>query len=210
MISLEYLTSSQHYNLRPLLYQFYHTFVCDKKSLLTCTHRGFHVIHTNEAKPIKLRPHRMAWKEQQIVRQAVKDMLDAGVIRPSRSPWTFLVILMPKPDGSTRFCIDYWKLNEISKKSAYLSPRTKDALAALSRAKFFPATDLRSGYWQIPMDSASIEKTAFTTKFGLFEFVRIHFCFSSAVATFQRIMNDVFRDLLWEYVVVYIDDIIIY
>ena len=210
MISLEHLTPSKHYELHQLLYQFYHTFVWDKKGLLTCTHRGLHVIHRNEAKPIKLRPHRMAWKEQQIVRQAVQDMLDAGVIRSSRSAWAFPVVLVPKPDGSTRFCIDYRKLNEISKKDAYLSPRTDDALTALSRAKFFTAMDLRSGYWQIPMDSASIEKTAFTTKFGLFEFVRMPFGLSSAVATFQRIMDDVFRDLLWEYVVVYLDDVIIY
>ena len=152
----------------------------------------------------------MAWKEQKIVRQAVEDMRNAGVIRSSRSPWAFSVVLVPKPDGSTRFHIDYRKLNEISEKDAYLSPRIDDALAVLSPAKFYTAMDLRSGYWQIPMDSASIEKTAFTTKLGLFEFVRMPFGLSSAVATFQRIMDDVFRDLLWEYVVVYLEDIIIY
>ena len=83
MISLEHLMLSQHHELRQLRGQFYDPFVWDRKGLLTCTHRGLHVIHTNEATSVKLRPYRMDWKEQQIVRQGVEDMLDTEAIRPS-------------------------------------------------------------------------------------------------------------------------------
>ena len=110
MISLEHLMPSQHYELCQLRGQFYDPFVWDRKGLLTCTHRGLHVIHTNEAKSVKLRPHRMERKEKQIVRQGVEDMLDTEAMRPSRSPWALPVVLVLKPDGSTRSCANYKKL----------------------------------------------------------------------------------------------------
>ena len=110
----------------------------------------------------------MAWKEQQVVRQAIDEMMNAGVIRPSRSPWAFPMALAPRKDGTMRFCIDYRKLNQITKKDAYLIPRVDDGIAALKKAKYYTALDLLSGYWQIRMHPDDIEKMAFNTRFGLY------------------------------------------
>ena len=140
----------------------------------------------------------------------VEEMLNNGIIRESNSPWSFPVVLVDKPDGTKRFCIDYRKLNEISKKDSYPLPRIVDTIDVLNGAKYFSTIDFCSGYWQIPLSETSIPKTAFTTKFGLFEWLRMPFGLSNAPSTFQRTMDVLLSRLTWKCCLVYIDDILVF
>ena len=120
------------------------------------------------------------------------------------------MVLVKKKNGKSRFCIDFRGVNEITKRDVYPLPRIDDSLAALEKGKFFTSLDLSDGYWQIAMEPASIEKTAFITDSGLYEFVVMPFGLSNAPATFQRYMDAVLAGLKWTCLIVYIDDIIIY
>jgi len=137
-------------------------------------------------------------------------MLEAGVIKRSSSPWTSPVVIVPKPDGSKRFCIDYRKLNSYTKKDNHPIPRIDDLLDAFTGAKWFTTLDLAAGYWQIPMKEEDIEKTAFITQDGTYEFTVMPFGLCNAPATFQRMMNLIFEDMLFRNIKVYLDDCNIY
>ena len=135
-------------------------------------------------------------------------MLQAGIIRPSRSPWSFPAILIPKKDNTMRFVIDYRKLNAITVQDCFPLPRIDDILDRLNNSKFFTALDLKSGYWQITLDKDTIPKTAFSTPDGHYELVRLPFGLKNAPAEFSRIMQQVLGDL--KFVEIYIDDITIH
>ena len=136
-------------------------------------------------------------------------MLKRGVIQASTSPWASPVGLVTKKDGSTRFCIDYRGLNDLTVKDAYPLPRIDDSLDTLSSGKWFCTIDLMSGYWQIEMEPEDISKTAFTTSQERHEFKVMPFGLTNAPATFERLMEGVLRGLQWEECLVDIDDIII-
>ncbi|CAM5128176.1 unnamed protein product [Eretmochelys imbricata] len=97
-------------------------------------------------------------------------MLQMGVIRPSGSAWSSPVVLVPKPDGEIRFCVDYCKLNAVTRPDNYPMPRTDELLEKLGRAQFISTLDLTKGYWQVPLDESAKERSAFTTHLGLYEF----------------------------------------
>ena len=137
-------------------------------------------------------------------------MLDTKLIRPSSSPWTSPVVLVRKKNGKLRFCVDYRKLNGITKKDAYPLPRIDDMLNTLKGSKWFSTLDLASGYWQVAMHPRDREKTAFVTRYGIYEFNVMPFGLCNAPATFQRLMDRVYQDIAWKFVVVYLDDTIIY
>ena len=115
----------------------------------------------------------------------------------SLSPWSSPIVLVSKPDGSSRFCIDYHKVNSITKTDAYPLPHIDDTLNALGGAKVFTTLDLQSGYWQVALDEASKELTAFTTNQGDWEFNVLPFELTNAPATFQRLMDYVLTGLHW-------------
>ena len=136
-------------------------------------------------------------------------MLSKGIIQPSSSPWASPVVLVRKKDGSTRFCIDYRKVNAVTRKDAYPLPRVDDTLDTLAGAKWFTTLDLLSGYWQVEVEPSDKQKTAFCTPEGLYEFNVMPFGLCNAPATFQRLMDMVLAGIQWSSCLVYLDDIIV-
>ncbi|CAJ0968166.1 unnamed protein product [Ranitomeya imitator] len=136
-------------------------------------------------------------------------MLDLGVIEESHSAWSSPIVLIPKPDGSIRFCNDFRKLNAVSKFDAYPMPRVDELIDRLGKARYITTLDLTKGYWQIPLAEAAREKTAFATPEGLFQYVYMPFGLHGAPATFQRLMDRVLRPHR-QYASAYLDDIVIY
>lgn len=168
-----------------------------------------HCIRTVTEQPVSLRARPTSPQEREIVKAEVAKMLASGAIRPSHSSWSSPIVLVPKKDASTRFCVDYRKVNDLTIKDVYPLPRTSDMLESLHGKRYFTTLDAASGYWQIPMEAASIAKTAFSCSEGFFEYVVMPFGLCNAPATYQRAMDTLFSDLLWKTVLVYIDDIII-
>ena len=144
------------------------------------------------------------------MRGLLDDMLTQGIIEPAEGPWASPIVLVRKRDGTTRFCVDFRKVNEVTKKDAQPLPRIDDTIDTLHGAKWFSTLDLASGYWQVEVEPSDKEKTAFTTPFGLFQFCVMPFGLCNAPGTFQRLMERVLAGLHWTSCLVYIDDIIIF
>ena len=166
-------------------------------------------IDTGSADPIKLRPYRTPLNNRKIIDETIDEMLDAKVIRRSRSPWSFPVVIVDKKDGSKRFCVDFRKLNQVTKKNSYPLPVIDDILALLGKAKYFTSLDLKSGYWQVLMNESDKEKTAFACHRGLFEFNVMPFGLSNAPAVFQELMSVVLQGL-GDFAIAYLDDILVF
>ncbi|KAG7583880.1 Ribonuclease H-like superfamily [Arabidopsis suecica] len=160
--------------------------------------------------PISKAPYRMAPAEMAELKKQLEELLDEGFIRPSSSPWGAPVLFVKKKDGSFRLCIDYRGLNKIMVKNKYPLPRIDELLDQLGGAKWFSKIDLASGYHQIPIEPSDIRKTAFRTRYGNYEFVVMPFGLTNAPATFMKMMNSVFREFLDEFVIIFIDDILVY
>ena len=163
----------------------------------------------NDVAPIQQKPYRVPYSQRDLIKQELDHMMQAGVIRPSTSPWASPIVLITKKDGSVRFCVDYRKLNQVAKFDAYPMPRIEELIDTVGPATVISTLDLAKGYWQIPMAEDSKDKTAFTTPFGLFEFEVMPFGLHSAPATFQRMINHVLRDC-WSFARAYLDDIIVF
>ena len=167
-----------------------------------------HKIDVGDAEPFKCHPRKKSPMEREHIAKEVQKLLDEGFIRPSMSPWGAPVVLAKKKDGTLRFCIDYRNLNKVTKKDAYPLPRIEECLDTLHGMVLFCSMDMAKGYWQVPMDSDSIEKTAFTTHVGLFEWNVLPFGLCNAPATFCRLMEMVLADIVWKHCLVYLDDVI--
>ncbi|KAK9153378.1 hypothetical protein Sjap_000858 [Stephania japonica] len=152
----------------------------------------------------------MSASEQGELRSQLEELLQKGFIHPSMSPWGAPVLFVKKKDGSLRLCIDYRKLNQVTIRNRYPLPRIDDLFDQLAGAKFFSKIDLRSGYHQLRIRESDIEKTAFSTRYGLFEFTVMPFRVTNAPAIFVDLMHRVLRPFLDRYVIVFIDDILIY
>ena len=189
---------------------FQHIFATAEDPIGLCT-EGKCTIETNYHSPIRQRPYRMPLAKRYLVEEQIKEMLQAGVIRPSTSPWASPITLVPKKSGNEmRFCVDYRKVNNISNKDSYPLPLIQDIFDSMGGAKIFSTLDLKAGYWQIPMQENDIEKTAFVCEAGLYEFQRMPFGLTSAPSQFQRIMNKILAGYIGKFVFVYLDDIVIY
>jgi hypothetical protein len=160
--------------------------------------------------PISKRPYRMPPNELAELKIQLQDVLDKGFIHPSASTWGCLALFMKKKDNSLRLCVDYHPLNAVTIKNKYPLPRIDILFDQLAGAKVFSKIDLRSGYHQIKIRPSDIPKTAFFTRYGLSEYLVMSFGLTNAPAYFMYLMNSVFMPELDRFIVVFIDDILIY
>lgn len=208
-INSEGLTDDQQDRLRALLAEYDDIFAYSPDQLGRSSVVK-HTIDTGDNPPIRLRSYRTTPANKEEIEKQVNEMLANDVIAPSVSAWAAPVVLVKKSDGTMRFCVDYRRLNAVTKKDSHPLPRISEALDALGGARWFSTLDLRSGYWQIEMAADSKEKTAFITHNGLYEFNVLPFGLCNSPATFQRLMTHVLRGLEWDICLVYIDDLIIF
>jgi hypothetical protein len=160
--------------------------------------------------PISKRPYRMSVEELKELKKQLTELQEAGYIRPSSSPWRAPVLFVQKKDGSQWMCVDYRSLNDVTVKNKYPLPRIEDLFDQMRGARVFSKIDLRSGYHQMRIRPSDIPKTAFSTRYGLYEFTVMSFGLTNAPVYFMNLMNKVFMEYLDRFVVVFIDDILIY
>ena len=169
------------------------------------------VLKDPDTPPFKERFCRIPLPQLDEVRSHLKMMLDAGVIRPSNSPWCNAVVLVRKKDGSLRFCIDFRRLNSLTVKDSHPLPRICETLESLAGAAHYTTIDMNSGFWQVLMDDESKQYTAFTLgSMGLYECESMPFGLCNAPPTFQRLMLNCLGELNLNYCLIYLDDIIIF
>jgi Reverse transcriptase (RNA-dependent DNA polymerase) len=149
-------------------------------------------------------------KGREVEKEEIERMLKADVIEPANSEWACPVVLITKPDGSVRFCVDYRKLNAVTVKDSYPLPRMDECLDSLGDATIFSTLDCNSGYWQIVMKETDRNKTAFVTHCGVHHFKRMPFGLCNAPATFQRALDTILARVKWETALINLDDVIVY
>ncbi len=165
-----------------------------------------------DAKYFREAPRRLNDEKKKAADETIKELLKAGLIRESKSPFASGIVMVRKKDGSYRMCIDFRMLNKITVPDAFPLPRTDDLIEALGSASIFTSMDLGSAFWQVPLPEDKKYTTAFATPEGLYEFNRIPFGLCNAAATFQRLMSKVMKGIQSKYgnlVLCYIDDILV-
>ncbi|GAU51985.1 hypothetical protein TSUD_417850, partial [Trifolium subterraneum] len=160
--------------------------------------------------PISMAPYRMSASELNELKKQLEELLEKKFIRPSVSPWGAPVLLVKKKEGSMRLCIDYRQLNKVTIKNKYPLPRIDDLMDQLVGACVFSKIDLRSGYHQIRVKTEDVPKTAFRTRYGHYEYTVMPFGVTNAPGVFMEYMNRIFHSFLDKFVVVFIDDILVY
>ncbi|WMV38300.1 hypothetical protein MTR67_031685, partial [Solanum verrucosum] len=161
-------------------------------------------------RPISISPYRMAPAELRELKAQIQELLDKGFIRPSDSPWVAPVLFVKKNNGSMRLCIDYRKLNRVTIRNKYPLPRINDLFYQLQGVSVFSKIDLRSDYHQLKIRPEDVPKTAFRTRYGNYEFLVMSFGLTNTPATFMSLMNGLFKPFLDSFVIVFIDDILVY
>lgn len=160
-------------------------------------------------RPIAAPPYRLPGLKKQLLEKKIDKLLSTDVIEECESPWAAPVVLVPKPNGDVRLCVDYRRLNEVTVKDKYPMPRMEDLLHTAKNTKYMTTLDLRSGYHQVPVRECDREKTAFISPTGMYRFKRMPFGLANAPATFQRLINQFKAGLGDVTILAYLDDIII-
>ena len=206
------LTAEQRLRLTKLLEDNTDVFALTLGDLGSATSAGYCHIETGNAQAIRQRAYRPSPKAREEISKQTQEMLDHGIIVESDSSWASPIILVRKKDNSMRFCIDYRKLNSVSQKQQFPLPLLTDVWDCLAQnhSSVYSILDLRSGYYQIALDEESKAKTAFITQDGVYHYTRMPFGIQGGPAVFQRIMNQVFRNLNFRTLLVYIDDVMIF
>ena len=161
-------------------------------------------------KPPAMGPYRMAPPELEEPRRQLKELLDVGFIQPFKAPYGASVLFQKKHDGSLWMCIDYWALNKVTVNNKYLIPLIADLFDQLGRARYFTKLDLGLGYYQVRIAEGDEPKATCVTKYDSYEFLVMPFGLTNALATFYTLMNKIFHPYLDKFMVVYLDDIVIY
>ena len=161
-------------------------------------------------RPVSMAPYRMSASELSELKKQLEELLEKNFIRPSVSPWGAPVLLVKKKEGSMRLCVDYRQLNKVTIKNKYPLPRIDDLMDQLVGASVFSKIDLRSGYHQIKVKDEDVQKTAFRTRYGHYEYSVMPFGVTNAPGVFMEYMNRIFHEYLDRFVVVFIDDILVY
>ena len=168
-------------------------------------------IDTNDNPPFKIFLYKGAPYKLLAVQGEIKEMLEKGVIVPSKNSYSSPIVMVPNKDGTNLLCIDYCKLNEITTKEAYPHPQIRQTIDAMQGEGYLLSLDLVSGYWQVPVAEKDRHKTAFCTpEGGLCEFVKTPFGLTNAPATFQQLMNANFKKRLRKHVLIFLDDLLVY
>ena len=163
-----------------------------------------------DARPVHCHPYRAGPRARQAETAEVEKMLREGVIGPATTEWASPVVLVPQPDGSLRFCVDYRRLNAITVRDTYPLPLMDECIDSLGDSCVFSTLDCNTGYWQIPLHEADRDKTTFCSHAGTYRFIRMPFGLRNAPATFQRAIEIILSGLKWKTCLVYLDDIIVY
>jgi hypothetical protein len=167
-------------------------------------------LRDSTVEPYRARLRRYSPKEKETIKKEIDVMLEKGVIEPSNAEWTAPIVVVPKKDGSLRFCVNYKRLNDLSVKDPYPLPRIDDHIETLSGKRYVSCLDAFAGYWQINVDVDSRPFTTFISPFGLFQFVKMPFGLSNAPAYFTRVLERAFASQLYSSVIIYIDDIAVF
>ena len=206
--SKKHITAEEQTKLRRLLYEYQDVFARNEFILGNFTAIE-HNIDTGDAKPLKQRMRRTPISFANEEKAHLDKMEKAGVIQPSNSEWASAPVLVRKRDGSVRWCVDCRGLNTLTTKDVYPLPLIDECMDTLAGNLWFSKLDANSAYWQVKIREQDRKKTAFITKYGLYEFVRMAFGLCNALATFSRVMNLVLRGLTWDIVLAFLDDIIV-
>ena len=201
------LQDSQIKKLQEILIQYQDAFVgCDGK--IGVTNMGEHTIDTGDSPPIKQAPRRIPIGQREAVEKELTKLQEQGMIGPSDSPWSSPLCIVKKKDGSLRICVDYRKVNAVTKKLAYPLPRIDECLESLAGSQWYCSLDLQSSYHQVKVAEADRCKTAFATRSGLMEYAVLPFGLTNGPSCFQRLMETCLRPLLWKRCLLFIDDIL--
>ncbi|KAL0162283.1 hypothetical protein M9458_041679, partial [Cirrhinus mrigala] len=200
-----HLAAAQKAELQHLVSQFQDVFSSQPGQ----TNVVHHDIKTPTGVIVRQRPYRVPEARRQAIEEEIQQMLKLGVIEPSRSPWSSPIVMVPKPDGTLRFCNDFRRLNEVSEFDGYPMPRVDELLDRLGRARYISTLDLTKGYWQVPLTASAKPKTAFSTPSGHWQYRTLPFGLHGAPATFQRMMDIILRPHQ-AYAAAYIDDVVVH
>nr|GEV45935.1 putative reverse transcriptase domain-containing protein [Tanacetum cinerariifolium] len=194
----------------PIVQDFLEVFLKDLPGIPPTRQVEFQIDLIPSAPPVVLAPYRLAPSEMKELSDQLKELADKGCIRPSSSPWGASVLFVKKKDGSFRMCIDYRELNKLAVKNRYPLPRIDNLLDQLQGLSVYSKIDLRSGYHQLRVQEKDIPKTAFRTRYRHYEFQVIPFGLTNAPVVFMNLMNRVCKPYLDKFMIVFIDDILIY
>ena len=209
---LEAWPTEQPEKARSLLWEYHNIFILEKHDMgHTNATKHKIVLKDLDTPPFKEQFCRIPPPQLDEVREHLKLMLDAGVVRPSNSPLCNTVVLVRKKDGSLHFCIDFRRLNALIVKDSHPLPRICKTLESLARVVHYSTFDLNSGFWQVPMDEESKQYTALTLgSMGLYECESMPFRLCNAPPTFQRLMQNCLGELNLTYCLIYLDDMIVF
>ena len=202
-------TEEELQQFRELLYEFSDMMIKDDLDM-GYTEKVKHSVPVTDDQPVAETYRRIPPTQLEEVKKHIQDLLDKDIIQHSNSPYASPIVLVRKKNGELRMCVDYRKLNAKTRRDAFPLPRIDESLDVLQGATYFTTLDLASGYHQIAMEEKDRHKTAFITPFGLYEYKRMPFGLCTAPSTFQRLMNSGMHDLLFQVLLVYLDDILVY